>query len=82
MNENVQMAWSQLLKDKYWSRVWIIQELLLAQDISILWGDQKIPRDVFREVADSKKGLISWLSINPRKLAFFVDNACGRGVGL
>ena len=40
-----------LFHHEYWSRAWIMQELLLARSISILWGKEMISWDHFSAIA-------------------------------
>ncbi|KAF5013205.1 hypothetical protein FDECE_784 [Fusarium decemcellulare] len=45
-------AFNHLLKLPYFTRVWIIQEIVVAEDFQILWGKSVIPGRQFRLVHD------------------------------
>ncbi|KAJ3534133.1 hypothetical protein NM208_g1039 [Fusarium decemcellulare] len=45
-------AFNRLLKLPYFTRVWIIQEIAVAEDFQILWGESVIPGRQFRLVHD------------------------------
>lgn len=34
-----------LLKRPYWTRLWIVQEIMLARKLTVLWGQSRISRD-------------------------------------
>lgn len=37
----------ELMQREYWHRIWIFQEISLAKEATVLWGEKAIPLDVF-----------------------------------
>jgi hypothetical protein len=44
-------AYQQLLRHRFWSRIWIIQEMVLSRSITMLYGGRYTDWDVFARVA-------------------------------
>ncbi|KIW08089.1 hypothetical protein, variant 2 [Verruconis gallopava] len=43
-----QFTRSKCLRLSYWSRLWVVQEILLASDITVLWGSRRIAWETAR----------------------------------
>ena len=51
-----QSVWD-IAQDPYWTRVWVIQEFLLARKIHIYYGDSQVDEAIFRTVLLEQIGL-------------------------
>jgi hypothetical protein len=52
---NSKCTWEALLRRKWWSRVWIVQESLLNRDAVIRYGEDQLPWESFADFADIPK---------------------------
>ena len=48
------MAFNDLCRLKYWQRLWIVQEILLAPKLTLLYGTPRCPWDAFSAIVQSQ----------------------------
>ena len=69
----------ELFRHRYWSRIWTVQEMLFAKQISIVYGSGSITFDQVQRVLEfcerARWGRVWWSSETAKKLRWFVKNA-------
>ena len=65
--EDDQKAWRDFVENRYWSRLWIVQEVMHARKLRILFGDSDLSGQVFGQFCKGRFGaantteLIKWI---------------------
>jgi hypothetical protein len=65
-DEQLEASVLALCTRKYWTRVWIVQELLLAKDGTIYCGSKRLPWQTFQsfitDVKEDREELMDWIT--------------------
>jgi hypothetical protein len=74
LSENDRKVWLDFLGNGYWKRLWVVQEIILAQRFTLHYGDAALPDDTFTNICNSAMGMVNTTTV----VKFFVNNRGGR----
>lgn len=52
--------WNHLESQRYWTRVWVVQEIVLARKVFLWWGTEKVNLDVLQSQFPYLDDLLDW----------------------